>query len=322
MVGLAGEVEAVAAVRPDLAGHPDRGAAVDEVAALLDVQLDEHPDAARAAPDPPPSTTSSKRHAVAVPQHARLLPGDRPGRQPRAQAGQPEPRPLLLDEHRDPDRPGGHDPARPQLVDRGQRRDHAQRPVVRPAVEHRVEVRAGQDAAGAGAGAPTTRRGCRCRRTRARRPRGDGLLAEPVGELALGLGERLAEVAARGRRPPDRRQVGPHPLEVVGHAPSNAATGRGATSAPVARSRIRDPHTADMEFQEVVRRRRMVRDYSDEPVDPAVIDLRAGQRGARTERRVQPGLGVPGARHARTTYAASGRPPPTTSTTPTAGWPG
>ena len=28
-----------------------------------------------------------------------------------------------------------------------------------------------------------------------------------------------------------------------------------------------------MEFQEVVRRRRMVRDYSDEPVDPAVIDL-------------------------------------------------
>ena len=28
-----------------------------------------------------------------------------------------------------------------------------------------------------------------------------------------------------------------------------------------------------MEFQDVVRRRRMVRDYSDEPVDPAVIDL-------------------------------------------------
>ena len=27
-----------------------------------------------------------------------------------------------------------------------------------------------------------------------------------------------------------------------------------------------------MEFQDVVRRRRMVRDYSDEPVDPAVID--------------------------------------------------
>jgi nitroreductase len=28
-----------------------------------------------------------------------------------------------------------------------------------------------------------------------------------------------------------------------------------------------------VEFQEVVRRRRMVRDYSDEPVDPAVVDL-------------------------------------------------
>src|SRR5690349_23665584 len=30
--------------------------------------------------------------------------------------------------------------------------------------------------------------------------------------------------------------------------------------------------TAAMEFQEVVRRRRMVRDYSDRPVDPAVVD--------------------------------------------------
>ena len=30
---------------------------------------------------------------------------------------------------------------------------------------------------------------------------------------------------------------------------------------------------ATMEFQDVVRHRRMVRDYSDEPVDPAVIDL-------------------------------------------------
>jgi nitroreductase len=32
------------------------------------------------------------------------------------------------------------------------------------------------------------------------------------------------------------------------------------------------PILAGMEFQEVVRRRRMVRDYSPEPVDPAVID--------------------------------------------------
>src|SRR4051812_40321811 len=48
---------------------------------------------------------------------------------------------------------------------------------------------------------------------------GDGLFTEPVGQLALGLGERLAEVTARGRRPPDGREVGPHPFEVVGHAP-------------------------------------------------------------------------------------------------------
>ena len=44
VVRLAGEVEAAAAVRPDLAGHADRRVAVDQVAALLDVQLDEAAD--------------------------------------------------------------------------------------------------------------------------------------------------------------------------------------------------------------------------------------------------------------------------------------
>ena len=124
---------------------------------------------------------------------------------------------------------------------------------------------------------------------------GHRLLAEPVGELALGLGERLAEVAARGRRPPDGREVGPHPLEVVGHAPSNAAT----VAAPPARrwrSRIRDPHTG----------RHGVPGGRPSPPDgprlqrragrPGGHRPRAGQRGARAERRVQPGLGVPGAR--------------------------
>ena len=28
-----------------------------------------------------------------------------------------------------------------------------------------------------------------------------------------------------------------------------------------------------MEFQDVVRRRKMVRDYADDPVDPAIVDL-------------------------------------------------
>ena len=151
VVGLAGEVEAVAPVRPDLAGHPDRGTAVDQVAALLDVQLHEHPDAVQ-QPGAAALDDLLERHAVPVPQHPRLVPRHRAGRQPRAQAGQPEPRPLLLDEHRHPDRPGRHDPARPQLVDRRQRRDHAERPVVRPAVQHRVEVRPGQHAGRRSAG--------------------------------------------------------------------------------------------------------------------------------------------------------------------------
>ena len=76
-----------------------------------------------------------------------------------------------------------------------------------------------------------------------------------------------------------------------------------------------------MEFQEVVRRRRMVRDYSDEPVDPAVIDLAL----ANAVRAPSAGFSQGWAflvLDSRATYAGSGRPPPTTSSTPTAGWPG
>ena len=62
-----------------------------------------------------------------------------------------------------------------------------------------------------------------------------------------------------------------------------------------------------MEFQDVVRRRRMVRNYADRAGRPGRRRPGAGQRHPRAERRVQPGLGVPGARHARTTYAGSGR---------------
>ena len=56
-------------------------------------------------------------------------------------------------------------------------------------------------------------RGCRCRRTRPR-GRGAALLEEPGAQLALGGGERLAEVAAAGGRPPHGGEVAPHPLEV------------------------------------------------------------------------------------------------------------
>ena len=151
VVGLPGEVESVAPVRPDPARHPDRRVPVDEVAALLDVQLDEAADRSRPAragrcsgSRPAAAIASTQPHAVPVPQLAGPRTG-RAGRQPRAEAGQPEAGALLLDEHRHPDRPRRPEAALPQQVDRRQRRDHAERPVVRPAVEHRVEVRPGQD---------------------------------------------------------------------------------------------------------------------------------------------------------------------------------
>ena len=54
-----------------------------------------------------------------------------------------------------------------------------------------------------------------------------------------------------------------------------------------------------MEFQDVVRRRKMVRDYAEDPVDPAIVDRALAQRGARAQRRLQPGLGLPRPRRAR-----------------------
>ena len=53
-----------------------------------------------------------------------------------------------------------------------------------------------------------------------------------------------------------------------------------------------------MEFSEVVRRRRMVRSYTDEPVERATIERMLHHATARTERGLQPGLGVPRAHRA------------------------
>ena len=219
VVGLPGEVEAPAPVRPDLARQADREVAVDEVAALLDVQLDEGADPierqqAGGRVEPGVGDRVAEEDTVAVAQLACLGPGRRAGDQARAEAGAAEARALLLDEDADPDRSRGREAAVAQHVDRRQRRHDAQRAVVRTAVEDRVEVRAGEDA--------------RPRR-RLRRPPGDlvadavgldgeparrALLGEPRPQLGLRGGPRLPEVAARRGRPPDRRQVAPHLLEV------------------------------------------------------------------------------------------------------------
>ena len=230
VVGLAGEVEAPPPVRPDLAGQPDGHVAVDEVAALLDVELDEGADAVEVQQavrrvQPGGADRVGEEDAVAVAQLLRLLPRRGAGDQPRAEAGAPEPRPLLLDEDADADRAVRLEAPGPQRVDGGERGRHAQRAVVRTTVEDRVEVRAGEHAlvarARAGGGLPPgdlVADAVGLDDQPARR----ALLGEPRPQLRLRRRPGLAEVAARGRRSADRCQVAPHLLEVGrrGHAPS------------------------------------------------------------------------------------------------------
>ena len=62
-----------------------------------------------------------------------------------------------------------------------------------------------------------------------------------------------------------------------------------------------------MEFADVVRRRRMVRNYTDEPVDPAVVDRALAHAVRAPSAGLQPGLGLPGARHPRRRTPLLGR---------------
>ena len=256
-----GEVEAVAAVRPDPARHPDRRVAVHQVAALLDVQLDEAADPVqpggpaqggargRRPPSRPPRRTPSRSRSRSAASGV-IAPLAR--REPRQAIPKRDPSSSANARH---PRPGGSGapPAR-GAVDRGQRGDHAQRPVVRPAVEDGVEVRAGQDPGRSrrpSRGRPTVATWLPLPSASTLEPAGTALLDEPGAQLGLDRGERLPEVAAARRGPAERRQVAP-------------------TSA---RSRQRSSvMLASMEFQDVVRRRRMVRNYTDEPVDPAIVD--------------------------------------------------
>ena len=222
VVGLPGEVEAPPAVRPDLAGEADGDVAVDEVAALLDVQLDERADAVQGEQpgrrvEPGVGDRVGEEHPVAVPQLARGVPGRRAGDQARPEAGPAEPRALLLDEHADADRPVGLEAAPPELVDRRQRGDHAQRAVVRASVEDRVEVRPGEDAGRGGLTPPGDLVADAVRLDG--EPAGGALLGEPRPQLGLGRRPGLTEVAARRGRSAHRRQVAPHLLEAHASSP-------------------------------------------------------------------------------------------------------
>ena len=106
-------------------------------------------------------------------------------------------------------------------------------------------------------------------------PARGALLEEPRAQLGLDGGERLPEVAAAGGGPPS-----------------------GASSRHICSKSSRDSAMmVPMEFHDVVRRRRMVRNYTEEPVDPAIVDRALRERDPGPERRLQPGLGLPGARH-------------------------
>ena len=144
MVRAALDVHAVAAVRPDRRRHPDSRVAVDEVTALLDVELDVDAHVAQQVRRPALDDVA-ERHAVTVAQLARVVPGEPPRGEPGSQAGKGKPRPFLLGEHSDAQGSRRLEPALPEHVDGGQGAHDTERTVVRPTVPHRVQVATGQD---------------------------------------------------------------------------------------------------------------------------------------------------------------------------------
>ena len=153
--------------------------------------------------------------------------GQRAGEQPGAGAGDAEAGALLVGEADDADRPARREAARAHQVQRGERGDHPERPVVRAAVRHRVQVRS-EHQPGAG---------------RVRRSPPRPLVADPVGghlqppprrlpgepfpQLRVHPGPGEPAIAAGARVPADRGQRRPHPVEahpgIVGPRPRAAA---------------------------------------------------------------------------------------------------
>ena len=257
VVGLAGEVEAPAPVRPDVAGDGDRRAEVDERAPLLDVQLDERADPTQGLLVRSELVRVAAGRAqglgvggaVGVGEREGPLGGQLAGQDPGAGAGDPEAGALLVDEVDHRQGHVGRNAGRAQGVDGRERRDHAEGSVEGTAVGHRVQVRADRDPGTAGRHRVVDGAGAV--------PPPGPLVADAVdGEVqaaagALG-GEPLAQgqvlggpgeppVAAR-RRPPHRLELGPHGVEGRGahrvdcRRPVTSA-GRGTRGMP---SRIRD----------------------------------------------------------------------------------
>ncbi len=95
----------------------------------------------------PAAVMASAKLTPSPSRSARAAAGSAAGQQLAAQAGHAEPGPFLLAERGDGDRPDGDAAAGAQQVDRGEPGHHAERPVERAAVRHRVQVAAGHDGA-------------------------------------------------------------------------------------------------------------------------------------------------------------------------------
>jgi hypothetical protein len=157
VVALALDGDPPAAVAEDGRPQADRGPAVDQAAALLDVQLDEGADAGqplvvaaqvvRAEPGPPGRLGVAD--AVGVGQPAGPVGADRAGQQARGQAGDAEAGALLLREQRDRERAAGpQQAALAEQVVRGEGAGDAERAVEGAPAGHRVEVAAGHHGVG------------------------------------------------------------------------------------------------------------------------------------------------------------------------------
>ena len=279
-------------MRPDPARHPDRGAAVDEVAALLDVQLDEAADAVRAGRTPVPIVRVRARRPPARPAGARRPGRAAPARAPRAVAPVASREPRQARPNRDPSSSANtDDPDRPG---RARTRARAARSTAASAettpsgpsyappssTESRWEpVRTAVAASSVPAGSHQA----------TRLPRPSLSTAQPAGASpARRTTRRSSRLGARRTAGGSSRRTTPTARPAPGRATS--ARSRQAWCAPWSST----TSSAAAGWSAAT---------PTEPVDPAVVDRALAQRRPRAERRVQPGLGVP---------ACS--TPPTTST--------
>ena len=228
VIGLAGDVNAPAAVGQDRRTHRNRRTEVDQSASLLDMELDESADAREAlrlcaerlrVPSRP-TKCLVHRDAIRVAQSARLLRSKHPCGEARSDAGDAEAPALLVRETGDGERATWLHAAPLQLRDRSQGARDAERAVVVAAIGHGIEVRS-RDERVTGAGIPPPCPDVAVAIGLDVEPEARGLPDEPLAQRQVGIGPREAPVAARGRVAADGRDV----REMAGNAHASSRIG-------------------------------------------------------------------------------------------------